>query len=112
MKPHVLCAVLLATVASAASGEMPKGGMKDMPMMQKHLSQMQESLDRIKAARTDAAKMSLMQEHLQLMHDHMKMMGGMCAGGMGGMSSGAAREAPARPAGVSEEEHRAHHPGQ
>jgi len=59
-----------------------------MPMMQEHMQQMQQQMDKILHSKDPAEKDRLMQEHMQSMLDHMKMMQGMMSGGMtmgGGM---------------------------
>lgn len=129
MKRYMFPALLVAMLSAPAfagkpeggmmGGGMMGGGMMDMPMMKEHLSQMQEHLDTLKAAKTDQEKMSLMQDHMQLMHDHMKMMMDMMGGkGMapdkkpGAPAKAAPKAAPPRPEGISEEEHKKHHPEQ
>ncbi|MBI3775641.1 MAG: hypothetical protein HY273_08835 [Gammaproteobacteria bacterium] len=62
--------------------------MPNMPMMQEHMQQMQQQMDKILHSNDPAEKDRLMQEHMQAMLEHMKMMQGMMSGGMtmgGGM---------------------------
>lgn len=114
--------LLGATAEAADQGGMPPGGMNqpggqmgmammDMPMMKQHMSQMREHMGKVRAAKSDKERLQLMQEHMQLMDDHMGMMMNMMEMGGGHAADPAgSRKAPPRPAGVSEEEHKAHHP--
>lgn len=59
-----------------------------MPMMQEHMLQMQQQMEKIQNSKDPAEKDKLMQEHMLAMLAHMKMMQGMMSSGMmmgGGM---------------------------
>ncbi len=53
-----------------------------MPMMQEHMLQMQQQMEKIQNSKDPAEKDKLMQEHMQAMLAHMKMMQGMMSSGM------------------------------
>jgi len=76
------------TKAPAAKVKDKGAGMGNMPMMQEHMQQMQQQMDKILHSKDAAEKDALIQEHMQAMLEHMKMMQGMMSGGMtmgGGM---------------------------
>lgn len=78
-----------APVKSSAVKAQDKGaGLPTMPMMQEHLQQMQQQIEKVQHSKDAAEKDTLMQEYMQAMLDHMKMMQGMMSGAMmmgGGM---------------------------
>jgi hypothetical protein len=74
------------------SEKLPSAQSSDMSMMadmQTHMQKMQETMNKIHAASSDAERKKLMDEHMKQMHEHMDMMKGMGSNGagMGGMSA-------------------------
>lgn len=66
--------------AKPAEATAQKSSNADMPMMadmQDNMKMMQETMQKIHVATTDADRKKLMEEHMKLMSDHMKMMKGM-----------------------------------
>lgn len=75
------------TKPPAVKAEDKGAGLSNMPMMQEHMQQMQQQMEKIQHSKDGPAKDKLMEEHMQAMLEHMKMMQGMMSGGMmmGGM---------------------------
>ena len=83
------------------SGDKAMGG--KMGKMQQQMEKMQELMDKIHATTDPAERQKLMQEHMQAMHEGMKMMKGMGGGMKMGMMGSGKRQGSAT--GAAESDH-------